>query len=472
MKILDFLLSVRCKALTFITILGALTALLVSSCEESTLEQIAVEKFTVSEIQIKTTDTLSLLIGKDSLLSIAVLPENVTNNKLIWTSSMPDIATVTQEGKVKALTLGTSIVSVASTDGSARKSSIVVKVIDHIDFISGITFTNTNPSLYESETLALTTTIAPANATYKTLKWTSSNTQVATVDSKGVVTGLVKGKATITAKATDGSGISQSVEVTVKEVIPITSLSFTTVLSGALAIGETRTLEVAVLPLAAADQPLLWSSSNSNIVSVTNGVIKGVGDGQAIITVASRVNPNVNATIEVNVEAGKINDLFNQTTTVWGVPTLNATGVISNGKFLVTMASGAKYRGDFKRAGGIILHAGRYPIIAFKFNRPLGTGNVIFDTNNGSYLNGNNKLTTITGKDGVQVHYADLSTGTFGGSAVKLSTTSATTLSIFQLKVADFVLTADQVAAGGNKYEVHWVKSFASLADLQTFINQ
>jgi hypothetical protein len=178
----------------------------------------------------------------------------------------------------------------------------------------------------------------------------------------------------------------------------------------------------------------------------------------------------VKGTVKVTVEEGKINDVF-ISSSAWRAATANSVGVIANNRFKVTMATGAKYRGDFQRTAGATVHAGNYPIIAFKFNRPLSdAGNIIFDTNNGSYLNGNNKLTMLTAKDGVSVHYADLSTGTFGASALKLSTTASTKLSIFQLKVADFVITPAQLALGGNTYEVYWVKSFKTVAELEAYI--
>lgn len=132
-----------------------------------------------------------------------------------------------------------------------------------------------------------------------------------------------------------------------------------------------------------------------------------------------------------------------------------------------------KYRGDFQRKGGATVDAGSYPIIAFKMLRPAGAAggaNVTFDTNLGSFGNGSNKFSTLTASDGTTVYYYNIATGTFGASTA-LSTTATTTLTTFQLKVADLVLTSDEVAAGKNIYYVDWVKSFKSLSDLQAYID-
>ncbi|ADY54281.1 Ig domain protein group 2 domain protein [Pseudopedobacter saltans DSM 12145] len=466
----NFIKNIQEKGMLFGIVM---TSLVIFSCSDSLVDQIAVERTVITNIQIKTTTELPLLIGKDSLLTVVYAPESPSNSKLEWSSSDESIAKVSQEGRVSAMALGAAKITVKSTDGSARASSIDVRVINSIDYITGITLTSASAQLFENETLLLNAAIAPLNATYKTLKWTSSDNSVAVVSETGDVTGVKEGTVTITASATDGSGKKGTILLTVKKVIPLTGIAISTVINETLAIDQLLPIEVTLAPSNATAQSLVWSSDNPAIASVSNtGIVKGMGDGRATITVSAKNDSNIKATITVVVEAGKINDTFLVSNSVWKVATANSSSVISDGLFKATMAVQSvgppiKYRADFQRNGGAILHAGNYPIIAFKFNRPIGAGNIVFDTNNGSYLNGNNKLTTLTAKDGIQVHYADLSTGTFGPSAVKLSTLTATTLTVFQLKIADFVL-----ADGDNHYEVYWVKSFKTVADLQAYINQ
>ena len=81
--------------------------------------------------------------------------------------------------------------------------------------VTGVSLDKTELSLTVGDTETLTATVAPDNATDKTVTWTSSNSTVATVDQNGVVTAVARGTAVITATAADGSGASASCTVTV-----------------------------------------------------------------------------------------------------------------------------------------------------------------------------------------------------------------------------------------------------------------
>ena len=78
---------------------------------------------------------------------------------------------------------------------------------------------DTIPSLYVDETITLTATITPSDATNKELTWTSSNSEVATVDKKGVVKGIKAGKTTIIVKSNNGKSSSCEVTVVNKEEV-------------------------------------------------------------------------------------------------------------------------------------------------------------------------------------------------------------------------------------------------------------
>ena len=83
--------------------------------------------------------------------------------------------------------------------------------------VSGITLDKIEVELYPNETDTLTATVTPNDAVNKLLEWTSSDPSIATVDQEGLVTAVAEGTATITAAATDGSGVSASCSVTVKQ---------------------------------------------------------------------------------------------------------------------------------------------------------------------------------------------------------------------------------------------------------------
>lgn len=82
--------------------------------------------------------------------------------------------------------------------------------------VTAITLNKTSITLSKGKTYKLKATVTPKNATTKTVKWTTSNSKIATVDNKGNVKAISKGKVTIKATATDGSKVSKSCTVVVK----------------------------------------------------------------------------------------------------------------------------------------------------------------------------------------------------------------------------------------------------------------
>jgi hypothetical protein len=167
-------------------------------------------------------------------------------------------------------------------------------------------------------------------------------------------------------------------------------------------------------------------------------------------------------------QVGLLNDNFSTGNTYnWVASTSGATSSLVNGQLVITMAlqTSGKYRGDFKKNGGTTVHAGNYPIVAIRFKKPPAC-NFFFDTNLGSYNGGSNNATKIALDNG-NIYYWDLSTGKLGTTT--LSTTSSTTLSTFQFKVADVVLTQAELAAQDYSFEVLWVKTFSSVSELRSF---
>jgi hypothetical protein len=170
----------------------------------------------------------------------------------------------------------------------------------------------------------------------------------------------------------------------------------------------------------------------------------------------------------VLAQDGLLNDDFSSGNTYnWVASTAGASGSLVNGQLVITMAiqSSGKYRGDFRKDGGVTFHAGNYPIVAIRFKKPPAS-NFFFDTNLGSYNNTNNNGTKIPMDTG-NIYYWDLSTGKLGTTT--LSTTAPTTLSLFQFKLADVVLTQAELAANDISFEIDWVKTFRSVNELRSY---
>ena len=165
----------------------------------------------VSSITLNKTSS-KLLKGQTETLSATVNPSNAANKTLKWTSGNTNIVTVDSNGKVTAVGAGTTTIKAAATDGSGVYRTCTYTIIIPI---TSITLNKNTSMLHEGQTETLVATVNPSNATNKTLKWTSSNTGVATVDQTGKVTAISKGSAVITAAAIDGSEVKSTCTYTV-----------------------------------------------------------------------------------------------------------------------------------------------------------------------------------------------------------------------------------------------------------------
>ncbi|MDE6522521.1 MAG: Ig-like domain-containing protein, partial [Muribaculaceae bacterium] len=253
---------------------------------------ISVESISISE------SVLSLTEGETATLTATIAPENATDKSVTWTSSDEAVTTVSVDGVVTAIKAGTATITVASSNG--KTATCKVTVAANVIEVIGITLSNTNLSLTEGETATLTATIAPENATDKSVTWTSSDEAVASVSDKGVVTAVKAGTATITATSANGKTATCTVTVAAN-IISVESIAISkTEIS--LTEGDTATLTATIAPENATDKTVSWTSSDEAVATVSaDGVVTAVKAGTATITVAS--SNGKTATCKVTVAA-------------------------------------------------------------------------------------------------------------------------------------------------------------------------
>ncbi len=157
--------------------------------------------------------TMTLTEGESSQLTATVSPSNATNKNVAWSSSNTSVATVSSNGTVTAKSAGTAIITV-KTDDQGKTATCSVTVKAKVIEVASITLSQSTVSLKEEESLRLTATIEPSNATNKGVTWSSDNTGIATVDSEGIIMAVTEGTVTITAKSADGK-VSATCKVTV-----------------------------------------------------------------------------------------------------------------------------------------------------------------------------------------------------------------------------------------------------------------
>ena len=212
---------------------------------------------------------LSLSIGETAQLTATVKPDNATDKNVSWTSSDESIAKV-DNGKVTAVKSGKATIT-AKCGGKTAECAVIVTVPT-----GSVTLDKTSLSLAVGETVQLTATVKPDDATDKNVTWTSSDESVAKVVN-GKVTAVKSGKATITAKCG-----GKTAECAVTVTVPVTSLTLDrTTLS--LAVGETAQLTATVKPDDATDKNVSWTSSDEFVAKVDDGKVTAVKSGKATI---------------------------------------------------------------------------------------------------------------------------------------------------------------------------------------------
>lgn len=166
--------------------------------------------------------------------------------------------------------------------------------------VTGISLNNTNLELKIGDTYDLICNITPSNATNKNIEWSSSNSDIVSVEN-GKITAKTKGDATITVKSCD-TGITATCNVKVLSKVTSISLNKSEL---SLNKGDTYDLTYTIAPDDAANKDVEWSSSNADVVSVENGKITAKKAGNATITIKAKetgISSSCKVTVTAKVE--------------------------------------------------------------------------------------------------------------------------------------------------------------------------
>ena len=256
-------------------LMAAMSILLLAACKENEPEKVLVESIAV------TPDNVVMTVGDKDTLSVGYVPENAENKSVVWSSSDEAIVTV-EEGVLTAVAAGDAVIT-ADCDGVTDECTVTVNEKD-IE-VESVELNKTEAELVVGETFRLEATVLPEEASGLTVTWSSSASEIVSVDDEGNVSALSEGKATITAEA---GGVKATCDVTVSSAsIPVESVTVSEE-SIEIKIGETFTLTATVLPENAEDKTVTWSSSDNAIATVSDdGVVTGVAVGNATIVAAA-----------------------------------------------------------------------------------------------------------------------------------------------------------------------------------------
>lgn len=160
----------------------------------------AIQNVTLSRTSINFT-----VKGGTAKITATISPtEHISSDKITWSSSNTNVATVNDIGVVTAKANGSAKIIAKAVNGKTASCKVTVQYKTEIP-ITAVKLNTTNLTLDKGKTSTLVATITPSNTTQsKTITWSSSNTNIATVSSTGVVTAKASGTATITAKTSNG----------------------------------------------------------------------------------------------------------------------------------------------------------------------------------------------------------------------------------------------------------------------------
>ena len=264
---------------------------------------------------------VSVSVGKKVAVNATVKPSSASDKRVTWSSTNKDVATVSSSGIITAKSVGYAEIIAKTKDGGFKA---VCRVLV-IQSVSGIKLNVKKKTLDFDETYTLKATVKPSNATNKDVVWSSSNKKVAKVNSKGKITALKSGTATITAVTKDG-GYSAKCVVTVQRRVRDVSISKSSLL---LYLDKTAKLKASVTPSDATDTSVTWTSSNEKVLRVKNGKLTPVKPGSATITVKTN-DGGYTATCKVTVErAAKSVELSKKSVTVKSGSTYTLKATVS-----------------------------------------------------------------------------------------------------------------------------------------------
>lgn len=245
--------------------------------------------------------TASLLLGADTekaqtVLSYSITPDNAYDQTAVWSSSDEGVATVDQDGTVHGIAPGKATIYATSAD--LKKPAQCTVTVGQA--VSRLTLSQSSMVMDKGKKVKLTADVLPENAQSKKVTWSSSNENVLKVDANGNVTAKSTGKATITATAADGSGITSQCAITV--VQPVTKVSFPQK-KQVLFAGKTTRIVATVQPGDATDPQVRWKSSDTSIATVDDdGTVTAKSRGTATITATARDGSEKSASYTVTVE--------------------------------------------------------------------------------------------------------------------------------------------------------------------------
>ena len=218
-----------------------------------------------------------------------------------WTSSDESVATVDATGMVVAVSAGEADITASVTDS---EMSAVCKVTVKVTAKDITVPESLDVKLNDGKETSIEATVSPADATNVEVSYASTDEAVATVDKDGKVQVLQPGECDIVTTLTQEGKKVVEKKTHIKAFYEVESITLDKA-EGILTVGNTVTLNAAVLPEEVADETTVtWTSSDEKIATVDeNGKVTAIAAGEATITAAAGEK---STTYKLTVQAKKV----------------------------------------------------------------------------------------------------------------------------------------------------------------------
>jgi len=288
-----------------ICVIGAITALALSNITDrpvSGITDLPAETSVNGEIESVSLNTsvLNLKIGEKSTLSGTIKYTGTqADNTVTWSSSNTKVAAVS-DGAVTAVGQGKAVISIFTVNGKTDECTVNVTAAE----ATGISISAASVTLSKGAEYTLTATVFPVNTADQSLVWTTSDASVV-ICNNGILNAIGAGRATVTVSTTGGMSASCAVTITAEKA---TATSITLDESErTVKVGESFTLSAEIMPASAADNKIIWSSSDKKVAECINGRVTARKVGETVITAKTTNGKKAMCTVTVTgIEAESV----------------------------------------------------------------------------------------------------------------------------------------------------------------------
>ena len=480
---------------------------------EMSFEEDALDKLYVDATNAT---VLPMLIGESIQLGVTTTPaqSELSIPGVVWTTSDSSVITVNSDGIATAVGAGSAIVTVEpvapylNTNASFRvRVAAELVPATKIEIAEHTTMKDPDdvyPAFYVSESTQLTATIAPADATYQTVRWSSSDEEIATVDRRsGVVTGVSRGYVDIIATSLDPENpVSSSIRLYVDQIVDPIGIKFGDIESVHSFDDVSYTIPFSTYPEISTLSMIHWSSSDESVATVKGGVVTFVKYGSVTIKAECPASDEdapegyaSSVQVQLNIPAGYYNEHFRSANYYWH---LNPSHISSGAKeerrynaetdeyyiHYTPYLSGTTGRGDIQHLNRPLYVNQEYPIICFRIDD-------VNDAANGGFARNITVDTSGTGTDGQK--YSGGINGTNNKWATKYKCSDNSAILIFDLSTQAFqtggVLPAGVTVEFGTfqmkyadiknpttpeecTYRYFWFMTFRDTAELNAYLRE